>query len=365
MSELLYRVAITKVSKVGAIISKNLISHCGSAEAVFKASKRELMSVPNVGETIANNIQNPQILKWAESELLFLEKNNIKALFYTDKEYPLRLKQIYDCPTLIYYKGSVDLNYGRVVSVVGTRKPSPYGVRLTEEFVEGLQKYNVLIVSGLAFGIDITAHRKSLDLSIPNIGVLGNGLQRIYPHQHKEIAHQMCANGGLLTEYPSDQDPDKEHFPMRNRIIAGMTDALVVVETAAQGGSMITAYMAAGYDKELFAIPGRAGDKMSKGCNNLIKEHKASLIESADDLAFVMRWDELDKRKNIQTQLFPELTENEHIIVNILKKSENGALIDTLSYESQLSHTTIAGLLLELEFKGVIKSLPGKRYTLN
>ncbi len=365
MSELLYRVAITKISKVGAIISKSLISHCGSAEAVFKASKRELMCVPNVGEAIANNIQNPSILKWAESELAFIEKNNIQTLFYTDAAYPQRLKQIYDCPTILYYKGTVDLNYGRVVSIVGTRKPTPYGTRLTEEMTEGLLKYNALIVSGLAFGVDITTHRKCLDLDIPTVGVMGNGLQRMYPAQHREAAQRMCQNGGLLTEYPSDQEPDREHFPMRNRIIAGMADALIVVETASQGGSMITAYMALGYDKEVFAVPGRAGDKTSQGCNDLIKQNKAALIESADDLAYFMRWDELDKNKNIQTQLFTQLSDNEQVIVDILKKSENGALIDVLSYQSKLSHSAIAGLLLELEFKGMIRSLPGKRYVLN
>ena len=331
----------------------------------LKPPKKTLLTIPNIGEAIANNILNSDVLKWAENELHFIEKNNVKALFYTDAAYPQRLRQMHDCPTLLYYKGTADLNHGRVVSIVGTRKPTAYGTRLTEEMTDGLMAYNVLVVSGLAFGVDITSHRRCVDLAIPTVGVMGNGLQKIYPSQHREIAQQMCRNGGLLTEYPSDQEPDREHFPMRNRIIAGMSDAVVIIETAAQGGSMITAYMALGYGKEVFAVPGRAGDKSSQGCNDLIKQNKACLVESADDLAAFMRWDELDLSKNIQTQLFTQLSEKEHVIVDILKKTESGVLIDSLSYQSKMSHSAIAGLLLELEFKGIIRSLPGKRYALN
>ena len=364
MSELLYRVALTKIPKVGAIIAKNLISYCGSAEAVFTSKLRDLMSVPNVGETIANNILKQDVLTWAEKELAFLDKHAIQALIYTDPKFPQRLKVAHDCPALLYYKGTTDLNHGRVVSIVGTRKPTPYGSRMTELFTEGLAKYNVLITSGLAFGVDVTAHRKSVDMNIPTVGVMGSGLQRLYPSEHRDIARRMCENGGLLTEYPSDQDPDREHFPMRNRIIAGMCDALVVVETGQSGGSMITAHMGLGYEKEVYAIPGRAGDKMSQGCNYLIKTNKAALIESADDFAEMMRWDELDKTKSIQTQLFAELSDNEQVVMKILQQSEGGAMIDTLSYQTQLNHSAIASLLLTLEFKGLIRSLPGKRYTL-
>ncbi len=364
MSELLYRVALTKIPKVGAVISKNLISYCGSAEAVFNAKRRELMSVPNVGETIADNILKQDVLTWAEKELAFLEKHTIQPLVYTDPNFPQRLKVANDCPALLYYKGTTDLNHGRVVSIVGTRKPTPYGLRMTELFTEGLAKYNVLVVSGLALGVDVAAHRKSVEMKIPTVGVMGSGLQRMYPNEHRDIARRMCENGGLLTEYPSDQDPDREHFPMRNRIIAGMCDALVVVETGKSGGSMITAHMGLGYDKEVFAMPGRASDKTSEGCNYLIKSNKAALIESADDFAEMMRWDELDKTKSIQTQLFAELTDNERVVIHILQQSEGGAMIDALSHQTQLNHSAIASLLLTLEFKGLIRSLPGKRYTL-
>jgi DNA processing protein len=235
---------------------------------------------------------------------------------------------------------------------------------MCEEITEGLKAYNAMIVSGLAFGIDITAHRKSIEKNIPTVGVMGNGLQRIYPNEHRETARLMCENGGLLTEYPSDHEVEKMHFPMRNRIIAGMCDALVVIETAQHGGSMITAHMGEGYGKDVFAVPGKAGDKSSQGCNYLIKTNKAALIESAEDLAHMMGWVQMDLKKSVQSQLFVELNEKEKEIVKILKNTEGSVLIDTLSYQVQLSHSQMAAILLDLEFKGVIKSLPGKRFTL-
>ena len=364
MSELLHRIALTKIPKVGAITAKTLISYCGSAQAVFKSSRRDLMCVPNVGEAIADNILKQDVLIWAENELAFIKKHNIQPLFHTDPHFPQRLKTQHDCPVLLYYKGTTNLNHGRVVSIVGTRKPTDFGSRMTEELTEGLAKYDVLIASGLAYGIDVTAHRKCVEMNVPTVGVMGSGLQRMYPTDHRDIARKMCENGGLLTEYPSDQDPDREHFPMRNRIIAGMCDILVVVETAKSGGSMITAHMAVGYDREVAAIPGRAGEKTSQGCNYLIKTNQASLIESAEDLAYLMRWDDLDKTKALQPKLFTDLSDNEQVVIRILQQSEGGVLIDALSYQTQLNHSAIASLLLTLEFKGMIRSLPGKRYTI-
>jgi DNA processing protein len=364
MSELLYRIALTKIPKVGAIIAKNLISYCGSAENVFKAHRKELQSVPNVGDTIASYILKQDVLHWAEKELAFIEKHGIEPLFHTDPHFPQRLCSQHDCPVMLFYKGNADLNHGRIVAIVGTRKPSSYGINLTEELVEGLLEYNVLIISGLAYGIDVVAHRKSVALNIPTIGVMGTGLQKVYPSEHRDIARKMCLNGGLLTEYPSDEEADREHFPMRNRIIAGMCDALVVVETANQGGSMISANVAFDYNKEVFAFPARINDEKSKGCNQLIKAQKAQLIESAADIAYFMQWDELDKTKTIQPQLFVELSDRERMITALLQKSNDGVLIDVISQQTQLNHSAIASLLLNLEFKGVIKTLPGKRYAM-
>ncbi|MDZ7881236.1 MAG: DNA-processing protein DprA [Saprospiraceae bacterium] len=366
MSELLYRTALTKIPKVGAVTSKNLIAHFGSAEGVFKASRRDLSLVGGVGASIAQSISSAEVLKWAENELQFIEDNAIQVLFHTDANYPRRLKAINDCPMQLYYHGNTDLNAARIVGIVGTRQPSTYGVRHCEDMVDGLKKYNVFIISGLAYGIDITAHRRCVQNKMPTVGIMGNGLQRIYPYEHRETAVAMCENGGLLTEYPSDQSPEAMHFPMRNRIIAGMCDAMVVVETAAKGGSMITANMAADYDRELFAIPGRTDDKKSKGCNDLIRRQRAQLIESAEDIANYLSWTDIDARKAApQAQLFVELTETEQLIIDSLKKYDNGVVIDALSYDTLLPQSRLASVLLSLEFKGIVRALPGKRFVAN
>lgn len=366
MSELLYRTALTKIPKVGAVTSKNLIAHFGSAEGIFKARRSELVGVGGIGEVIAASILSSEVLKWAENELMFIEENNIKVLFHTDADYPRRLRMLHDYPMQLYYSGNTDLNAARVVGIVGMRQPSSNGVRICEEIVEGLEKYKPLIVSGLAYGIDIAAHRYCVQKKMPTVGVMGNGLQRIYPHEHRATALEMCENGGLLTEYPSDQSPDAMHFPMRNRIIAGMCDALIVVETAIKGGSMITANLATDFDRELFAVPGRVDDKKSRGCNDLIRRQKAQLLESAEDLAKRLSWSDMDAPKPApQVQLFVELNEIEQIIVDNLKKYEQGAVIDVLSYDTLLSQSRLAAVLLQLEFKGVVRALPGKRFVIN
>jgi DNA processing protein len=365
MSELLYRIALTKVPKVGAVNSKNLIAHCGSAEAVFRSSKKVLTKINGIGEGIADFILTSNVLSWAQRELDFIEKNKVRVLYHTDPEYPRRLCMQADCPMLLYYKGTADLNAQRIVGIVGTRKPSPYGIRMCEEIVEGFKPFNVLIVSGLAYGIDAVAHRKSVASGIPTVGIMGTGLQRIYPSEHRDLGIKMCDNGGLLTEYPSDQDPEAKHFPMRNRLIAGMSDALIVVETADRGGSMITANMAVDYGRDIFAVPGRVGDAMAQGCNNLLRFRKANLLEHADNVAKQLNWgDSASGKPAVQTQLFLELSDNEHIIMDILKKSESSVPIDALSLAAKLNPSQIASLLLTLEFKGLVQALPGKRFGL-
>ncbi len=365
MSELFYRIALTKVPKVGAIHSKNLIAHCGSAEAVFKTSRAHLTKINGIGEGIADYILTSNVLKWAEKELDFIEKNKVRVLYHTDAAYPRRLCANADCPMLLYYKGTADLNAPRIVSIVGTRKPSSYGIRMCEEIIDGFLPHNVLIISGLAYGIDAAAHRRCLSARMPTVGIMGTGLQRIYPEEHRSFGLKMCENGGLLTEYPSDQDPEQKHFPMRNRIIAGMSDAVIVVETAAKGGSMITANIALDYGRDVFAVPGRVGDPYAQGCNDLLRKRKASLIEQANNVAEQLRWTDLDAGKPpAQTQLFLELSDNEHFILGILKKSETPIPIDALSLEAKMNPSQIASLLLNLEFKGVVQAFPGKRFGL-
>mgnify|MGYP000848495732 CR=1 FL=1 len=361
--EILYTIALPKIHSIGAITAKNLISYCGSAENVFRATKKELLAIPSIGPSVVEQIKNQDVLAEAEKEVNFIEKNNITAYLYSDKNYPHRLKQYVDSPLVLYWKGNAALNHYRIVAIVGTRKPTPYGQKVCEDIVNGLFGYDVLIISGLAYGIDVTAHRKCIELGIPTIGVLGHGLAQIYPAAHRTTAQQMVENGGLLTEYAHNAGPDREHFPMRNRVIAGMCDALVVVETASSGGSIISAEYANTYNKDVFAIPGRANEPFSKGCNELIKYNKANLAENASDIARHMRWEELDYPKSIQSSLFVELNDVEKIVYDILKDSD-GMQVDRLTYETKLSSSIAASVLLEMEFKGVVKSLPGKKYML-
>ncbi|MDC3210017.1 DNA-processing protein DprA [Saprospiraceae bacterium] len=362
-NDLLYKIAITKIPKVGAITAKNLVSYCGGPKAVFEASQKELISIPGIGRTLAENIRHYNVLEEAEKEIEFIENNNIQCLFYTDEKYPHRLKYFNDSPVILYFKGKTDLNHDRIVSIIGTRTPTPQGKIICEEIIAELQKYNVLVISGLAYGIDVTAHRKSISLNIPTVGVLGHGLSMIYPHEHKGVSENMIKNGGVLTEFTYQQGPEREHFPMRNRIVAGMCDALIVVETKERGGSMITAELANGYNKNVFAVPGRARDKKFGGGNLLIKDHKAQLVECADDVIGIMGWKLFEENRNIQKQLFVELSEREQVVIEILK-TENEVAIDKLSYVSKLQPSEVSSLLLELEFKGMIKTLPGKRYML-
>lgn len=362
-NELLYKIALTKVPKVGAITTKNLVSYCGGAKNVFDATRKELVQIPGIGQTVANNIKNHNVLVEAEKELEYIKANDIQCLFYTDQKFPQRLKHYHDSPAMLYFKGNAELNHHRIISIIGTRTPSVHGKTICEEIVEELASYNVMIVSGLAYGIDVTAHKKSVLMKIPTVGVLGNGLNTIYPYEHKKVSAEMIENGGILTEYTHEQGPDREHFPMRNRIVAGMCDALIVIETKKKGGSMITAELANGYNKDVFAIPGRARDKKFGGCNFLIKNHKALLVESAEDIVNVMRWEQFEKNKNIQKQLFVELSEREQVVVDILK-AENEVSIDKLSFSAQMQPSEVSSLLLELEFKGLVKTLPGKRYIL-
>lgn len=364
MRNALYKIAITQAFKVGPITTRNLVSYCGGVEAVFKASKNELLKIPGVGEKTVASLKDKTIFAKAEKELELVQKHGIQVFFYTDEGYPKRLRHYPDAPVLLFYKGTADLNHDRIVAMVGTRQPSPQGVAICEELVNELKAYDPIILSGLAYGIDITAHRKSVEQGIQTIGAMGHGFHSVYPPSHKKTAKQMLENGGMITEFLYDTKPEREHFPMRNRIIAGMCDALIVVETAEKGGSMITAQLANGYSKDVFAVPGRLKDKTSKGCNLLIKSHRAALIESAKDIGYVMGWNPLDKQqKAIQQKLFSELSILEKDVVDFLQKEEEPA-IDQITRSVNSTSGEMAAVLLELEFKGIVKSLPGKKYML-
>ena len=359
-SELLYCIAMTRIPQVGAITARQLISYAGSPEAVFKLQKGQLTRIPGVGNKIGNFIRSKKPLIEAEKEMRLLERNGIRAFFYLQADYPIRLKQIPDAPILIYHKGNADLNAHRMVGIVGTRRPSHHGTLLCEQLVEDLEPFQVSIVSGLAYGIDITAHRSALLRSLPTVAVLGCGLDNIYPPGHRKAAVEMLNCGGLVTEFSIGTKLEREHFPMRNRIIAGLCDALVVVESDIKGGSMITAQLANSYHRDVFSFPGRIGDPLHRGCHYLIKTNLAALIESGEELATNMQWN-LKGPKTIQRQMFQELADEEKQIMTILQPGEP-TNIDKIYRSVSLPVSAVAAILLELEFKGVIKTLPGKMF---
>jgi DNA processing protein len=361
-NELLYRIALTHIPNIGDVHGKALINTCGSAAAIFNAKKKDLENIEGIGSVRANNIKSFQDFSKAEKEIEFIDKFKIQPLFITDDAYPKKLLHCYDCPLLLYYRGNADLNNSKILSIIGTRSNSEYGKQITEKIVEDLKDLDVIIVSGLAFGIDTIAHKSALKNNLQTIGVLAHGLDRIYPAQNKTLAKQMIENGGLLTDYSSDTNPDKQNFPKRNRIVAGICDATLVIESGVSGGSLITAELANGYNKDVFAIPGRSIDSKSEGCNFLIKNNKASLVCNASDIIENMRW---GTNKSIaikkQRELFIDLPEHEQTIYDILKQQE-ATHIDEIYGKSGLSSSTIANALLMLEMKQIIASLPGKMY---
>jgi DNA processing protein len=368
-NDLLYKIALTLIPNVGDINAKNLISFFGSAEAVFQQTVKQLVQLPNIAEKSAiqmhQHLAQKEFLVRAEKELKFIDNNQITVLFHDDADYPRRLKHCHDAPVLLYYKGNSDLNAAKIVSVVGTRTPTDYGIKITEQLIEDLAAQDVLIVSGLAYGIDVCAHQSALKNKLNTIGVVAHGHDRIYPSHHENIALQMQKQGGILTEFMSETNPDRENFPKRNRIVAGMCDALVVVETKVKGGSLITAEIANSYSRDVFAFPGRSGDELSAGCNAFIKRNKALLIEHAGDLLYAMNWSNDVSRKNKKQQITLPLLLNdkEQKIVDALKTKEK-VHVDELSNHAGFTSSETSGILLQLEFNNIVKSLPGKLYSL-
>ncbi len=366
MEDLLYQIALTRIPLVGPVTARTLVSYCGGVREIFSATRRQLTAIPGIGEQTARNILHHPVMPAAEKECSFIARHNIRALFFLSDDYPHRLRHCSDAPILLYHAGQAPLNGPRIIGIIGTRTPTPHGLAACEEIVEGLKPYRPVIVSGLAYGIDAMAHRKSLASGLPTIGVLGHGLSSIYPAPHRKLAAEMMENGGLLTEFPSDTPPDRENFPMRNRIVAGMCDAIVVIETANRGGSIITAMQANSYNRDVFALPGRIKDAFSGGCHYLIKNNLAGLVENADDIARNLRWpDSSDKQPLpvLQPGLFDDLPSREKDIVDLLRTREESG-IDEMAYQLKIGGAELASLLLNLEFKGMVRSLPGKRYVL-
>lgn len=363
--ELLHQIALTLVDNVGAVHAKILLDHFGSAPDIFKARLSTLEKLEGIGAVRAKAIKQFNNFERAAEEINFIQQYNIKPLFLTDGHYPQRLLNCYDPPTLLYFKGKADLNASRIIAVVGTRSNTDYGKMITEKLISDLAAQQILIVSGLAYGIDTIAHKAALANNLPTVGVVGHGLDVIYPYDNKTLAKEMInQDGGILTQFPSKTKPDKHNFPIRNRIVAGLADGTIIIETSLKGGSLITAEMANGYNRDVFAIPGRITDKHSGGSNFLIASNKAVLLTGADQLLELMGWEQKKKTsKKVQKELFLNFTPEEKIIVEILSAKDT-VHIDELKLKSNINSSAIAAAMLNLEMQHIIRALPGKMYTL-
>lgn len=361
--KLLYQIALTQIKGVGDIIARNLLTIIGDEEAIFSSSRKELLSIKGLPVKVVDEIRNPEVLRRAEKELLFVEKHNIAPLFISEQDYPSRLRECADAPILLYYRGNGDLNAKKIISIVGTRNATHYAIQFCESFLQDLANTypEMLIVSGLAYGVDILAHRNALKNKLPTVGVLAHGLDRVYPSAHRSTAVDMMSNGGLLTEFTSNTEPDRFNFVRRNRIVAGISDAVIVVESDVKGGSLITAEIANSYCKDVFAVPGKTLDAKSAGCNKLIASHKADLFYSTEHFLEQMGWSKeasSAKQQPVQRNLFMDLNSEEQAIVNIL--SQKGNLhIDSLAREANIPAFQLFSILLELEMKSLVKNMPG------
>lgn len=361
-TELFNTLALLRIEGVGDIVAKKLINHCGSAEGVFTAKKSHLMAIEGVGDILCSNLKNKDVFKLAEDELKFIRSNDIRPLFYLEKEYPERLKHCIDGPVVIFTSGDVNLDARKTISIVGTRQMTSYGSDFCRKLIEDLAPLDPVIISGFAYGVDIHAHQVAMENNLKTIGVVAHGLNQVYPKPHKKYVAKMEENGGFITEFWSTSNPDKENFVKRNRIVAGLSEATIIIESADKGGSLITANIANDYNRDVFAVPGRVTDKYSMGCNNLIKQQKANVLTDAADLIYMLNWElEEKKQKPVQKQLFITLENEEQRIYDYLQK--NGKeLMDIIALQCEMPIYKISSLLLNMELKGVIRPLPGKLF---
>lgn len=359
--ELFHVLALLKVEGVGDIIAKKLLTHCENATAVFKQKGSQISAIDGIGSVLLKNLKDKTIFEKAEAELKFIKKNAIDVSFFQDKQYPEKLKHCIDGPVLLFNSGNINLKNRKIISIVGTRQITAYGSEFCKKLIADLAPLNPIIVSGFAYGVDIVAHQAALDHNLQTIGVIAHGLNQIYPKVHKKYVAKIEENGGFMTEFWSTSNPEKENFVKRNRIVAGISEATIVIESADKGGSLITATMANDYNRDVFAVPGRTSDKFSQGCNNLIKIQKANLLTSAADLVYILNWDIYQKSKPIQKQLFITLDSDEQKVYDYLQKNGKEVL-DSIALQCDFPIYRISGLLLNMELKGLIRPLPGKLF---
>ena len=362
-NELRYTLALQRIPNLGDISAKKLLRKMGSAEAIFNEKKSNLAKIDGIGLLRLKDLNLKKQLEEADEEIEFIESNNIEYSYFQDKNYPEKLKHCIDGPILFFHRGNIDLVGKRIISVVGTRKITSYGNAFCQNLIEELAPLNPVIVSGLAYGVDICAHKAAIDNNLQNIACLAHGLNQLYPKDHKRYIKKIEENGGFISEFWSSDSFDRNNFLKRNRIIAGLSEATIVIESAEKGGSLVTADIANSYNREVFAVPGRATDAQSRGCINLIKQQKANLITSAADVVYLLDWEIKEKHKPKQTQLFVELDEEEKIIFKFLKDKEK-ELLDVIALECSIPAYKTASILMNMELKGVIRPLPGKLFQL-
>jgi len=357
-----YAIALTFVSGVGPVTARKLINHYGGTKEIFSESKLELKKLKILSDKSINSIKSKEIIEYTEKEIDFTNRNKIDVIYLNDERYPYRLKQCSDGPVVLFAKGNSGLNQLKSLAIVGTRNATSYGREKTKELVDSFKGEAIHIISGLASGIDSYAHQASLDNSIETIAVLGHGLNMIYPASNRKLASEIMKCGTLVTEFNSQLAPEKENFPRRNRIIAGMADAVLVVEANKRGGALITAEIATSYNRDVFAIPGRIGDTYSQGCNWLIKCNKAALVTNVEDIYYGMNWTMPGKEKK-QKQISFILTEEEETIYQLLHKNGESS-IDFICSVLGITLSKASSILLNMEMSDIIKSLPGKVYGL-
>ncbi|WP_310555233.1 DNA-processing protein DprA [Flavobacterium sp.] len=360
-TELHSLLSLQKVEGVGDIMAKKLLNHCGSAEAVFKAKNTQLAAIDGVGSVLLQNLKSKTVFGQAEKELKYIQDNAINVSFFKDENYPERLKNCIDGPILIFTAGNINLKKKRIISIVGTRQITSYGIDFCKKLIADLAPLDPVIVSGFAYGVDIVAHQAAMENNLQTIGVLAHGLNQIYPKTHKKYMTKVEENGGFMTEFWSDSSPERENFVRRNRIVAGISEATLVIESADKGGSLITANLANDYNRDVFAVPGRASDKYSQGCNTLIKTQRANLLTSAADLVYMLNWDIEPKEKSVQKQLFVTLEPHEQLVFDFLQKNGKEQM-DVIAIECNLPIFKLSSVLLNMELKGVMRPLPGKLF---
>ncbi len=361
--EILAILRLQKTKSIGDILAKKLIATIGNACDIFKEKKNTLEKIHGIGLYAIQNLLDDSYLRLAEKELEYINKNKIDYTYFLDDSYPKNLQHCIDAPILFFQDGTIDFTNERIISIVGTRSMTNYGRDFCEKILEELSIYDPIIVSGFAYGVDICAHKAAMKNNLQTIGVLAHGLEQIYPKVHKKYIHQVNKHGGFITEFFHDDSPVRENFLKRNRIVAGLSKATIIIESASKGGSLVTADIANSYDRDVFAVPGKVNDLMSKGCNELIRNHKAHLLQSTENIVQMLNWDVSEKQQTIQKQLFVELNEEEQKIYDYLQ--ENGQqLLDVIALETHVPVYKLTTTLLQLELKNVVKPLPGKMFEL-